>query len=248
MSKDWESIYLRLGALAATMPALDGEHPPSNDDLSWLGRVQAVLDNMIDGATDIAAATEAIGFKSSCDNLANQIMARDAAHMVRAAFYRALARAETKAPAPMQGAFIVAGNALDAVAAFTKIFGAAKKDVLIVDPYADVKAVLQYAVLAPETIRVRIFADDYYKKPTLKVGVDSWRKQFPARPIEARLSPPKSLHDRLICLDDSIVYAMGQSLNAFAERAPTSILKVDPQIADLKMDAYHAIWNASTAM
>jgi hypothetical protein len=60
--------------------------------------------------------------------------------------YRALARAELKAPAAAQGAFVPAGNVLDAFAMVGKILGEAEGDVLIVDRYANNKVLTDFAV------------------------------------------------------------------------------------------------------
>jgi hypothetical protein len=48
---------------------------------------------------------------------------------------------------------------LDAYAAVGKVLGAAKADVLMVDPYADEKAVTEYALLVPDNVTVRLVAD-----------------------------------------------------------------------------------------
>jgi hypothetical protein len=41
------------------------------------------------------------------------------------------------------------------------------------------------------------------------------------------------------------VYFLTQSLNAFAERAPASIVRADAEIAALKIPAYEAIWSSA---
>jgi hypothetical protein len=48
---------------------------------------------------------------------------------------------------------------LDAYAAVGKVLGTAKADVLMVDPYADEKAVTEYALLVPDNVTVRLVAD-----------------------------------------------------------------------------------------
>ena len=50
---------------------------------------------------------------------------------------RVLARAELRAPAAVQGAFILVGDVYDAFAMVGKALGELSVDVLLVDPYAN---------------------------------------------------------------------------------------------------------------
>jgi hypothetical protein len=74
----------------------------------------------------------------------------------------------------------------------------------------------------------------------LKPAAEHWRQQFGAlRPLEVRLAPAKALHDRLIQVDGSTVWVLGQSFNGLATRAHTSLVRMDdPESAALKIAAY----------
>ena len=87
---------------------------------------------------------------------------------IMAIIYRTMAVAELNAPASAQGTFIPAGSTFDAMAAVGKVLQMATSDVLIVDPYMDEKAFTDFAVLAPETINIRLMADHAAHKPSLK--------------------------------------------------------------------------------
>jgi hypothetical protein len=63
------------------------------------------------------------------------------------------------------------------------------------------------------------------------------------------LLPPHSLHDRLIVIDQNEVWVLGQSLNGFAVKAPTSIVRVvDAETIALKIEAYDGLWQAATPL
>jgi hypothetical protein len=79
------------------------------------------------------------------------------------------------------------------MAAIGKVLEAAKRDVLIVDPYMDEKASMDFAP-----------ADEKDHKPTLRPAQQRWLTQYGAsRPVEVRLAAHRILYDRLIIVDDT---------------------------------------------
>jgi hypothetical protein len=170
-----------------------------------------------------------------------------AAASIRNVVYRALAAAASRPPASVQGAFILAGNVFDALAAIGKVLACATRDVLIVDPYMDERALTDFAPLALERVGVRLLADAKCHKPTLRAAAERWSAQYgTSRPLAVRLAPARTLHDRLIILDDADAWLLTQSLNAFARRSPASISRTNDEIAALKVAAYQVMWaNAS---
>lgn len=93
-----------------------------------------------------------------------------------------------------------------------------------------------------------ILADEESHKPALRPAAAHFAKQYgPTRPLEAHLTPPRSLHDRII-IDQREAYAVGQSFNALAKRSPTSLVRVDPETAVMKAAAYGAMWQKATPL
>ncbi|MDO3558274.1 hypothetical protein [Ralstonia pseudosolanacearum] len=241
MSLDPESLYVHLGRLVETMPDLTGPGPISAEAHQWLGRAAA----LVEASGDVA---DHVTFKVAAQNLESPLRATNA-QAIAAIAHRALARAELKAPAAAQGAFIAVGESFSAVAAVSKVLATARQTVLVVDPYADAKALTDFAVLAPEGVQIRILSDAGTVKPSLKPAAESWAKQYnSARPLEIRLAPARSLHDRMITVDDAQAWTLTQSLKDFAARSPASIVRVDAETAGLKIGAYAAIWQGATAL
>jgi hypothetical protein len=191
---------------------------------------------------------DSAAFKVASNGLGGTLHHQDALTII-AILHRALARAELAAPVAAQGSFIPVGGSFTAVASVSKILGSATSSILIVDPYADANLLTEFAVLAPEGVRLMILADEAHHKPALKPTAKSWARQYgQARPMEVRLAPAKSLHDRIIVVDNRDAWTLGQSFNALATRSPTSIVRVDPETARMKVDAYNSTWAAATAL
>ena len=108
------------------------------------------------------------------------------------------------------------------------------------------KKLTEFALLAPEHVAIRLLADQNLHKATLKPAATRWVAQHgAARPLEVKLAPPKTLHDRLIAVDGVNAWTLTQSLNAFATRSPASILRADPETAALKIASYEAMWQTA---
>jgi len=108
---------------------------PSDANHKWIGKLDALLAAGDDVANLAELRTNAIIIQAH-----TRMEASRAAQGITGVLYRALAAAELRAPVSAKGSFILAGNAFDAMAAIGKVLEAAKRDVLIVDPYMDEKA------------------------------------------------------------------------------------------------------------
>jgi hypothetical protein len=242
MPIDPEALYIQLGRLAQNIPAL-GEYPIPTETQQWLGK----LDALLSATGDLASVSElrtqlpylrtAPGYRAA------------AAQAITIILHRALAAAELNAPVASAGSFIPAGNVFDAMTAIGKVLGAVTQNALIVDPYMDEKVLTDFAALAPVGATIRLLADQHYYKSTLQPAQQRWLTQYGAsRPLEVRLTAPRTLHDRLIIIDDAQTWVLTQSLNAFATRSPASLVRVDDGTAVLKISAYAAIWQAATPL
>jgi len=233
-------LYIQLGQLVAEMPQFDGTGPITSDVNKWLGRAAYLVEQAGGGA-------DASILNLSANSLTG--LARDlSAQSIKAAVYRALARAEAKAPVSSRGSFVAAGAALDALQVIGGILAQAKVDILVIDAYLGGKAFTDFAPQAPAGVPVRLLGDRERRKPAeLAVFADRWAQQFgAARPLEVRLSARKALHDRLVVVDRTSVWSLTQSLEDFAGRSPALAQAIDPAIAPLKIDHYEDVWASAT--
>ena len=219
------------------MPDLAGPGPITPEMNQWLGKAAALVEVSRDlpGLARLTVASQSL----------NSTLRQGNAQAIAVVVYAALARAELNAPASAQGEFIAAGDTLNAFAAVAKVLARAKHDLLLVDAYADQAIITDFVVAAPEGVRVRIMAaDKEARKQALRPAVQRWGQQYGnARPLSVRVVPGANMHDRLILVDSAEAWSLGQSFNAMAARAHTSIVKSDDELAAMKVAAYEALWS-----
>jgi PLD-like domain len=238
---DPESLYLQLGALVAEMPALAGPGPVTAEMNRWLGRAAVLVEQAGDMSDGIALTTAA--------NFLNTVNRQMNAGQIEAVVYRALARAEERAPSAARGAFIGKGAALDALQAVGRALGEARRELLIVDPYVDSTVLTDFAPTATEGVSIKILSDSHTTKAAaIEPAARRWVQQFgTTRPLEVRLSPPRALHDRLIFADGATaVWTLTQSLKDIAGRSPASLIRESADLAQMKLDHYLQVWASAT--
>ncbi len=137
---DPESLYMQLGHILTTFPA-EFSDPLPRATMAWLSRAHALV-------LATGAQNDASELSSAMDHLVSALRFDDPAAKIMMILHRALAIAELRAPAAVQGAFIPAGNVFDALMVIGKVLQTSKLDVLIVDPFMDEKALTDFACLA----------------------------------------------------------------------------------------------------
>jgi hypothetical protein len=239
MPLDAQALYVSLGHLIESTPSFD-HLPLSLEAQKWLGRASALVNETGD-VMDIAELNTAI----TCLPLLHL----PNVHTITAVLHRALAKAELRAPASAQGAFVAVGNRLDAYAAIAKVLSEAKSDVLVVDPYLDAVVITDYLASAPEGVALRLLSDKQNCKATLVPAAKAWASQHGGnRPLEVRLTAPGVLHDRLILVDRAKAWSLTQSIKDFAKRSPATVSRSGDDIAALKLPAYEKMWNSATPL
>jgi hypothetical protein len=232
-----EETYVRLGRLVEEGTSL-GSRPDTTELQRWAGKIYAVL---MESGMGLQAAQISTAMTSFSMFGTPSVLTQ-----VNGLLMQCLAVAEIKAPASAQGAFIATGEAFDAMAAVARVMSQATRRVRIVDPYMDDTALREFAVLVDEGLVVELLSDSFSTKPSFAPALERWHKQYgKARPLEARLSQPRALHDRLIFLDGSVVYNMSQSLAHLAQRSPASLSRLNDETAAMKIAAYEAIWDTA---
>lgn len=237
-----DRLYHELGYLIAEMPNLAEPQWQTSEAQRWLGRASARIEQS-GNLVDAAAFNAAVNNLCSNPRFPNHIAA---VPRIATILYRVLARAELQASPASRGAFIPVGEIFSAFSALSKILSEATSTVMFVDPYADANLLTDFAVLVPDGVTTRVLADAGSKKGALAPALRHWVQQYgPERPLEGRLAPARSLHDRLIIIDERVSWSLGQSFNALAARAPTSLMRADLETADLKIQAHKLIWQTS---
>lgn len=240
MATDPEALYLQLGQLVAEMPQLDGPNDLTTDEHRWLGQVTALV-------SEISPGGETNKLIIAIDHLGT-VLRHQNAMQICAIVHRAMALANARAPAAARGSYVAIGAGFDALKAVGKVLAEAKSEVHIVDPYMDAKVLTDFAPLAPENVAVRLLCDQFYTKAgAVQPAAARWVAQFAnIRPLEVRLSAPRALHDRLIIVDQKVVWSLTQSLKDFAGRSPATVMRMDPELAAMKVQFVESIWHVAT--
>lgn len=237
-------MYHRIGELLGTVPDFTAERAVgqlSQSSHMWLARAHAYVEQILGGleAADVKSATQLIiGFKTNTT----------ASQVVLAALYRAFATLELKVSPGLQGSYIPVGDSFAALQAITSVLRQATTDAFVVDPYLDGSFLTTFGNAVPETVPLRLMTEvESRYLDNLREAVRRWQDSFQEqRPIEVRLAPRRSLHDRLIMLDRSRVWVAGQSFKDFANRSPTTVLAASRDISVAKVDAFSALWEGAT--
>ena len=191
-----------------------------------------------------AGDLDAIELKVLSGNLVGPLRAKNA-HGITVLVHRALARAETAAPAAYRGKFIPVGAEFTSLQVIGKILSEATSEVLFIDPYMNASVLTDFAPMVPTQSRVHVLCDPANTKPDdLLPAARRWADQFGAdRPLEVRMSAPKALHDRFIIIDRKIVWTVTQSLKDLVKRSPASVQRVEePEMVRMKLDHYGQVW------
>lgn len=236
MLADAEALYFQLGGLLAEMPDL-GAGPITPEITQWMKRAVELVENA-------GGLADGIQLSVAINHLHGALRARTV-QVIVSILHRALAEAELEAPPESRGAFLVAANAFDAFAAVRKVLRTAKADALLVDPNADARALTDCAVLAPESVTVRLLTDQAGHNISLMSAAHYWVRHFGRRPLSVRLAAAGTVQDILIVIDRTTVWAMGQPFNKLAKRAHTSLVRIPPAAAAHMIATYAAIWETA---
>ena len=234
-----EELYVRLRQAVADMPDLRVDSI-SLELAKWLAEVTFLVEDRGD-LVDTFELKSAIGRLGTILSVGKQ--------EVPLVLYRVLAKAEATAPSALRGSFIAAGRPFDALAAVSKLLGEAESDVLVVDAYAEANLLDAFLRAVPDQVGIRVLADAKTLKPTLKPAAEAWVAQYGVnRPLEIRVAPKGTLHDRLILLDRREVWLLGQSFNQLATRSNTYLSRSDAELAAMKVSAYEAAWSVAAQL
>ena len=236
----YEALYQLLGRLRAEMPNWKQLGKP--EATQWTGRALALVEAVP------GCLTELVTLRAHVQGFTTHAPGDKVANAIATVIDTVIAKVELKLPTQAQGAFIPAGGVHDGFQAVAKAVGPATTNVLMVDPYADETLIADFAPLVPEHVQILVLSDAETSKPSLRPAAERWIAQFPTRPLQVRLAAARTLHDRIIVTDGSVAWVVGQSFKDLAKRAHTSLVRMDPESAALKIRAYKAIWTSSTKL
>jgi hypothetical protein len=236
-----EELYGHFSNLVQTVP--DFTRPAHNEVDLWLAKLDSLLKLMNDTVgllelrRHVAAHNQSILITGSTN----------IARYINAILLRNHSFLELKLSPALRGGFIPVGSSFDGFKLVNQIFGRAQASLFVIDPYMDEKILTDFLISTSDNIEVKLLSDQLTHRPTLKVATEKWRLQYGAsKPLATKLAAERTLHDRLIIVDDTEVWTVTQSFKDLAIRSPASIIKVDDETARLKSLAYLQMWALSS--
>ena len=103
------------------------------------------------------------------------------------------------------------GERFDARSFIKDIFAKAKEEIILIDPYADIKA-LDYLKVKAEDVRIQLFISS--KAKLTQGDINAFCRQYGN--LESRIND--SFHDRFIILDGKTFYHLEASLNYIGKK------------------------------
>lgn len=232
-----DALYSQLGRLMQSMSErLTPCHPLPDETIHWLSQAYALVQSAGDGF-------DTVNFKTQMQRMGSRIAIDqyEGTQEIRLILFRTMATLELKVSGSLAGKFIPVGNEFDAYTSLNKILGSAKERVLIIDPYLDASALTDFGLLVPEGVTIHLLCYKIYVD-SLSAASKKWQAQYgERRPLEVRVAPPKSLHDRVIIIDSVQSWTITQSLKDLAKNSPAEIIRSE-ESDKLKIDAYGQIW------
>jgi len=225
-------LLAELRALADGIPDFAVYSPSSRIYLEWLGKAHALIWRW--------QKVEAISFQITADSLYYDVLRDINVGKLLAILHRAIADLEIQVPELPPQAF-GPGAVYDFNKALRDLLASAKKALLIVDPYLDDQVFDDYISTVSPQVVVRLLAREY--APSLAPTVQKFISQMKMT-VEIRSS--QGIHDRVIFIDDTTCYVLGQSIRHAAKAKPTYLAPLPPDTSKFKKDVYEQIWTAAT--
>ncbi len=229
-----EQLLAEVEDILRTMPPRATIRHESDENLAWLGRVSAVIEQWNQAKTTwLSVSLEQIHGGTALDGGTGYRRLMTLLHQARHDL-----RMQTVGPTNVA---VTRGMVFDYFDEIRKIIEFAKQDIFFVDPYLDAEFVSRYLHHIAAGVTTRLLARE--KLPTLLPAVDAFTAQTGIR-IEVRSAP--SFHDRYIFVDKAACYQSGASFKDGAKWAPTTLTEITDAFAPV-LQTYEDIWIGARA-
>ena len=161
--------YQLLDELFGSMPGFEEGAPVSEADYLWLGRATALID--LHG--DIQDKEEFRKAARSLSGLEHDQHVQTIKYIVSIT----LKKSELSLPMGSHSSFIPAGGVFQAYSRFGQIIRKARKEVILVDPYADQIILTDFASQISERIEIKVLTNNS-NKHSLRAALSRWIREY----------------------------------------------------------------------
>jgi hypothetical protein len=225
-----EQLLAEVEDLLRTTPPRATIREETEENLAWLGRLSAVIENW-----DSSKCISVTRYVSQIQMLTGFAVSEGFAGL-RILLHQARSdlRMQTLGPANVA---VPHGMVFDYFDEIRKVIELARQDLLFVDPYLDTEFVSRYLPHVSAGVTTRLLARE--KLATLLPAVDAFARQA-GMTIEVRSAP--NFHDRYVFVDKAACYQSGASFKDGAKSAPTTLTEITDAFAPV-LQTYEDLWN-----
>lgn len=217
-----EQLLAEVEDVLRSMPPRETARHRTEENLSWLGRVAAVLKRW--DPSSAAVCDQAISDRSSLRAFEG-VQALD-----RLSTMLHEARSDLRMQLGQGSVVVSQGQVFDYFDGLRKVVEMARSEAFFVDPYLDADFVTRYLPFVATGVRIRLLG--YKKMATLEPAVDTFAQQAST---DIQLRSSSGLHDRFVFIDQSACYLSGASFKDGAKNAPAVLTQI--------IDAFPAMWD-----
>ena len=221
-------------ATLASAPEVSTYSPMSPEHMRWLGKAGALINRW--------SPVDMVAFRRSEIMLGSAGTRSIHFGRILTLLHRAEADLSLSVPSTAQQVF-GPGAVYDFFQALRDIVGSASTSLLVVDPYLDDSVFEEYLSNVGASVTVRLLVRKHAS--TLKVAAEKWQSQT-GHAVELRKS--QQLHDRILIVDASSCWVLGQSIKDAASKGPTYLAPLSGDAAVMKREAYELVWQSGTPL
>ena len=231
-----EQLLAEVEDILRTMPPRATIRQDTAENLSWFGRVSAVIESWNPQKGSL--------LEQYLKQFFSTIHAREIAQSYKRVvtlLHQARHDLRMQTVGPVNVA-VPNGMVFDYFDEIRKIIELAKKDLLFVDPYLDAEFVSHYLPHVAPGVTTRLLTREKLAK--LLPAVDKFAQQNRCK-IEVRSAP--SFHDRYVLVDSVSCYQSGASFKDGAKSAPTTLTQITDAFAAV-LKTYEDLWNSAQVL
>lgn len=227
-----EDLLAELNDLLRTSPDRATIHKPTDENLSWLGRAMAVIEQW-----DMPKTIPAQRHINDIHSPISRCIERGF-NGLRVLLYCARHDLMMETVGPINVA-VSESKVFDYFDEIRKIIELTQNDILFIDPYLDADFVSRYLPHISDGVRIRLLAREKIK--TLLPAAQEFANQNQST-IEIRSAP--GFHDRYVFVDGGACYQSGASFKDGGRKAPTTITQITDAFSAMS-DTYEKIWQSA---
>jgi len=150
---------------------------------------------------------------------------------------------EIKYPPSERKQVYAPGEAYDFYNDFKAVVLSAKAHVFLIDPYVNEEVFDLYIKKLPKEVACKVLLGN--TNNNLKTVIQKLHSS-PNHNVDVKTS--KGMHDRVVFIDDSACWLIGQSIKDAAKKKPTYFVELPEELVHEKLSYYSSLWSGANSV